>query len=125
MSLSGESNSLFCCCCCYCCCCCRVFRRIISGQSIGKILIIILSFRTGTKIKIKILIIEVKKLLQLCQQKLNMKLTTSLYSVIQQVHQIFVFSINFKGKDQTGSKINSKKMFTCAISFIFILICRN
>ena len=43
-----------------------------------------LNFRVGISIKTKILLNALKKLVILCQQKLHMKPTTSLYSVIQQ-----------------------------------------
>ena len=73
----------------------------MSGRSVGKMLIIILSFKVGipnnkkddhrvketcsiTHLKIKTVIIVLKKLVLLCQYKLHMKATVSLYSVIQQ-----------------------------------------
>ena len=83
-------------------------------------------------LKIKTLIIESKELVLLCQHKLHMKWTSSLYSVIQQcqVHQIFVFNVfycNLKEKDHIRRNINSKKkeMYICEISIIIILICRK
>ena len=55
---------------------------------------------------------ELKKLVLLCQHKLQMKPTTSLCSVIQrcQVHQIFayyVFYRNLKEKDHIRRNINN------------------
>ena len=69
----------------------------------------------------------------LCQNKLHMKLTTTLCSVIQQcqVHQVFVYYVlycNLKEKDHMGRKINSKQkeiFYTCEISFTIILICQK
>ena len=70
----------------------RAVERIISALSVGKIIMItVLSFVVGTS-KNKNIDMELKKLvLLLYQHKLQMKLTTSLYSVIQQyqVHYIF------------------------------------
>ena len=58
---------------------------------------------------------ELKKLVLLCQHKLYMKSTTSLYSEIQQcqVHQIFVFFYvfycNLKEKYHIKRNVDSKK----------------
>ena len=80
-------------------------------------------------LEIKILIMELKKLVLLHQHKLDMKPTTFPCSVIQwyQMHQIFVFYVsygNLKEKDHIRRNINSKKkeMFISEISIIIMLI---
>ena len=62
------------------------------------------------------LIIELKKLVVLCQYKLYMKATTSFYSVIQQrqMHYFFLlFFCNLKEKVHIGRITNSKKNYLC------------
>ena len=83
-------------------------------------------------LKIKILIMEFKKLELLYQHKLHMKPTTSLYSVIQrcpkqQIYVFYVFYCNLKEKDHIWWKIISKnkEMFICKISNTIILIGRK
>ena len=77
----------------------------MSGQTLGKIIIINLSFRVGTS-KIKIWTIELKKLVLLSQHKLHVKQITSLYSCSAMSSALnscfYVFHCNLKNKDYIG-----------------------
>ena len=69
---------------------------------------------------------ELKKFVLLCQHKLHMKPTISLYPVIQrcQVHQIFVFFTfycNLKEKDQIRRNINNKKKKRLYVKSVLLL----
>ena len=74
----------------------------------------------------KILKMELKKLVLLCQRKLHVKPVTSLCSVIQgcQVYQIFafyVFDCNLKEKDHIRRNINSKKREMFYVKSVLLL----
>ena len=73
-------------------------RENYFGRSVGIIIIIINLFFGLTHLKIKTLIMDLKKLVLLCQHKLHMKSTTSLYSKAQQfqMHYIFAFYVFYR-----------------------------
>ena len=97
----------------------------MSSRSVANIII----GSRSAHLKIKILIIELKKLVLLCQHRLHMKPSTSLYSVIQQcqTHYFFfvfyVFYCDLKEIYHTRRNINCKikSKFICG-SIIIILI---
>ena len=65
--------------------------------------------------------------MQLCQQKLLIKQTTSLCSLIHQIFVFYVFYCNLKEKDHIRRNINSKKyeyLYVKSVLFI-ILICQK
>ena len=91
--------------------------RIILGQLIGKIIIIVLSFRVRTS-----------KNKNMDHQGYIWKWPYSLTYWFNNVKCDIFFSFIFcklKGKDYIRRKINSKKMFMCEISIIIILICQK
>ena len=96
------------------------------GQLVGKIIIVILSFRVSIS-KNKNIDHRVKETCVIsCQHKLHMKLTMSLFSVIQQcqVHEVFVFYVfycNLKGKNDIRRNINNKKKCVYVKSVLLLL----
>ena len=97
-------------------CVIQAVRRIILGQLIGKIIIIVLSFRVRTS-----------KNKTMDHQGYIWKWPYSLTYWCNSVKCNIFFSFIFcklKEKDYIRRKINSKKMFICEISII-ILICQK
>ena len=77
------------------------------GWLVSKIIIVILTLRVGTYLKIKILVIEVEKLVLI-------EVTISPFSVIKQMSStlnfcFYLFCCSLKEKDSIRGKINSKK----------------
>ena len=122
MFFVGEGNLIF--------CCTVAVGRTFSGQSVGK-MIIILSFKVGIS-KNKNMDLRVKK--NFCYY-VNTSHNHKLHKLhIQQcqVHRIFVFYVFYCGLKENdhirrnkNSKKKFKKMFICEISIIIILIYRK
>ena len=109
----------------------QAVRKIISGLSVGKIIIIILSFRVGTS-KNKNIENRVKENCAIMSTQVTYEtdqIFTPWFNNVKCTKFLFYkFYCNLKEKVHIKRNINSKKkkeMFICAIIIIIILICQK